>query len=1260
MKDTLNLFCQGSLYDASVALLKRLSIGVSQKTARPMTADSVFKNFMTKQLAEALDAINDIYYIGAVTDDTLANIQSELSADEEAEKSEEQRYKTMIVFAMDAKTDISLTRTVIATLTRSLNRRFNAMPIVLLIRQGQLLSLATCERMQYTQAWRNGEKLGKVNILRDINCSEPHRGHLDILNSLESKGLTKFEHLYNLWMSQFDISALNTQFYTELQNWFYWATDEIVLPDYRNTTQTKDQMNKNFIVRMLSRLMFCWFLKEKYDKVGNTVIDSKLLELKNYATNRYYPIINNIGSDSFLQSSSYYRGILQNVFFCGLNSNTKRSPKDFKCKTYLPDDFDYNVFIRIPFLNGSTFRPLDEDFFKESIEDDVMSIPNSLFYGDATHRGINEIFHDYKFTVEENTPNDVDIALDPEMLGMVFENLLAEIDPNNEDMAKSIRKATGSFYTPRPVIQEMTNESLSHYLFTNLKGEDNELPIKEYLADLIYKGKKATDAYDRKIVEALHYIRILDPACGSGAFPMGMLQRIVDILRIVDPNSDTWLELMLQPIDDMAVREQFRKQLSGSRSDYQRKLGIIRNCIYAIDIQPIAVQITKLRFFISLLADQEIDTTLPNSGILPFPNMETKIVCADSLKNIQADFFVDKVKNELIEARQKYYQPNISPAERERIADDIADILDEAFPTFAVQIGLKPVSNKAVLKRWFIDANLNAPFFDMGTFFPEINDGFDIVIGNPPYGGFKIAQEVRQALALGSNDPYGAFIARFLGNGSRITPLKDGGMLAFIVSDTFMTIGSHLDLRKQMMHNRIHKMIRMSPKTFSATVNTVTIFCEKCKDIKYLDEHGTERKRMDIDGNVCTMADMTNIDIHEDFTHFVEVLSQSMSMESDECIANEEYAIYRYPQTLILNCSNLPFFVANPKLFVLMCDGNEVHKQNVVINDQNATQRIIYINDKNVRLYRLGDIASTYQGLATADNKAYLYQNPNARGGYRDINLYKDKILTDEDLLIIQSNEETRKAVISNGISKDNNDTNRFFGGRYIVRYDKGGESDIDGGWMPNYFVPSDYYIDWSSWAVERMKTLTIAERIKINGERKPITEKNKKQIAAVIRNPQTYFLPTVSFSCVGVYAPSFRIGTIGPYDHDASAIVFDNMDITFAIAICSSKIVRYLIKTMVNHTVYFGVEDVKNIPIISNDIEGLKELVNIIIEHQKKYSKYDYASHEQLEIDRLVYEAYGLNEDDIREVETWYARRYPKLADAQRRNLEKVRRGEA
>ncbi len=286
-------------------------------------------------------------------------------------------------------------------------------------------------------------------------------------------------------------------------------------------------------------------------------------------------------------------------------------------------------------------------------------------------------------------------------------------------------------------------------------------------------------------------------------------------------------------------------------------------------------------------------------------------------------------------------------------------------------------------------------------------------------------------------------------------------------------------------------------------------------------------------------------------------------------------------------------------------------------------------------MVRFGDIADIRVGLQTGDNDYYLYQNPDARGNYKNIKQHKDFLLTEKDLEKIVNNEGLRLKVIENGFHKSksekNFDEDSWFGGRYIVPYDKGGESDTDTGWLPNYFVPTNYFIDWSQESVSRLKTYK---------------SKNKQGggIASRFQNIEYYFKKGLTLSYTGQYAPNIRLNSIGVFDVGGSSI-FTNFNQLQLMGNFACKITKYIGKNWIDHTVNFQVDENKEIPILVAVNRKICEFVSAIIQKQEKNPRYDYISYEQKEIDKLVYEMYGLNKDDIREVETWYARRYPKLA---------------
>jgi hypothetical protein len=970
-----------------------------------------------------------------------------------------------------------------------------------------------------------------------------------------------------------------------------------------------------------------------------------------------------------MEGNHYYRGILQNIFFRALNrpvDKRSRSAKEaqydktvadpklkklvYLGKNYLPDNFNYDLFDRIPYLNGGLFDELHEDNASDTIEDGTLNIPNKIFYAHKNDgytisgggkrkqnrmpvEGINRLFDRYRFTVMENTPLEEDVALDPELLGLVFENLLAEIDPTDTAAAESARKASGSYYTPRRIVDFIVNEALYLHLKTRFEKKNATRDEIQLLGQLFYgkEGADFTTIADR-IVAEIDTVHVLDPACGSGAFPMGMLHRMVELLHLVDPDNNRWKQCLINRLPP-EIRADATKGMEGKSYNYLRKLGLIQKNLFGLDIQPLAILISKLRFFLTLVIEQEIDKKDRgnNYHLQALPNLETNLLCCNTLVDFEHELFSGSILTTLRHIREEYYQPNTSSERREELAQQMGRILAEHFPGFAEQTkGIKAANQQIQFQqdadwiaKWFKHATVAAPFFNVGTFFPElITDSskkhpapFHIVIGNPPYGGNKIPDTLQKHLGLGSKDPYGAFIARFLGDPRRPTPLAEGGVLSYIVSDTFMTIKTHRPLREQILKNRIHKMLRVHPDTFHATVNCAIILCQR----------GSAPE-----DQTCQMADLTNVSIHDQYERFVHLLTKAEGFARRQNISNQTYAIYYYRQSLIKTNSNLPFFVASPKLFGLMCDiGNmiKIHEQEL----PSVAYTVMY-NGKELRLFKLGDqytgigrnklwrnigLSQVVSGIKTGNNSKYL----------RVIGDDAQKNFDEIDQIYLLSDEE---AINLPEIEKRNG----ILGERCYIRFEMGMPSDTDEGMLPCYYQESSQIaINWSQEAVASMRAEAHSDLAN--------TDFRFNNLASQI-----------SFSATGIYAPTFRQSNASIFLNKASRLFLrKGHSINAWLAELNSKLIRYFAKAFINHGVDIEVNDLKDIPVVIPN-NKLDELGCRIIQKQNQNSSYDYASNEQIEIDRLVYEAYGLNDADIREVEDWYVRRYPKLAAAQRKTL--------
>lgn len=463
---------------------------------------------------------------------------------------------------------------------------------------------------------------------------------------------------------------------------------------------------------------------------------------------------------------------------------------------------------------------------------------NTLIIPDKWFFELFETLEAYNFTIDENTALDSDVSIDPEILGRIFENLLAEMNPETGDSA---RKVTGSFYTPREIVDYMVEESLLQHLKTALSDVDPESEQK--LRALFVDDDQPhglDDKTRRAVVEAFRTIKVLDPACGSGAFPVGILQKMLCALRKVDPENDLWLDAQFEQIESMklsnAEEERRLREIEDAfktnEADYGCKLGIIQNSVYGVDIQPIAIEISKLRFFLTLVVDEKINEKEDNRGILPLPNLDFKFVCADTLVpapeienksgELDLEYYPDFFTDFTALTEQYFYAGN--PAEKQSIREQLSECVSkkihgELDKVHAIQgedlfelHGLSKAKQKKIKDRraelvrniglWQSYKNIFdgqcVNFFDPKYMFPDVADGFDVIIGNPPYvqlqnDGGKLAAKYEN-FAWETFARTGDIYSLFYERGWQL--LKSGAHLCFITSNKWMRAGYGKATRK--------------------------------------------------------------------------------------------------------------------------------------------------------------------------------------------------------------------------------------------------------------------------------------------------------------------------------------------------------------------------------------------------------------------------------------------------------------------------------
>jgi len=589
----------------------------------------------------------------------------------------------------------------------------------------------------------------------------------------------------NLWHS-FDLESVNKTFYKGISSFF------VELKQHLADKKIFDERHAAlFANRLIGRVIFCWFL----DKKGFINSKQKYFELEDKDATEYYQIK------------------LEKLFFRTLNKKIQDRGEDV-----------YNLIGGIdeetPFLNGGLFTPREDDYF---------GVKNIIFPADYFDRFYTFLKH-YNFTTDESTSSFQQVAIDPEMLGRVFENLLAE---QVEETGEQARKAKGAFYTPREIVEYMCKESLREYLKSKIeKTEDGEQRIDQLLDSKPHEWRDQQRNYRDKlkkykyeILEALDEIKVIDPACGSGAFPMGMLQLLLQTYERIDPTFDS----------------------------YKKKLEIIKNNLFGVDIEPMAVEIARLRSWLSIIVDEELNPKAENMGIHPLPNLEFKFICANSLISAPVEeengLFENTFFTDLEQKAKEFFEINdVKKKEakkhelQELVNSKVQEKLDNAGQlSIGLNMGkfageLKKKNKKSIDENiklfhlWSSYTNIftaDEPvgFFETKYFFPSAKDGFDIVIGNPPYVSTK-GRDGNDKVILKeifgfADDLYSHFYFK----GLQIA--KPGtGILAYITSKTFWTIQTKRNVRQLLQENRIIEIFDTAAP-FSAMVDTCVVIVRK-------------------------------------------------------------------------------------------------------------------------------------------------------------------------------------------------------------------------------------------------------------------------------------------------------------------------------------------------------------------------------------------------------------------------------------------------
>jgi hypothetical protein len=891
IESAITKFAQGDLTSNALNLFVALGYNTSRKSHLPeKTFDSFKANFPLPDSFNAEKAlVSEWKYVDLLFQLSTAEISMQ-NGQKDSKKLDNVDIQSYLFIVIEL-TSKEYTRNLLAQVCREVNKIF-PMPVLILFKYGEYITLSIIDR-RINKRQNDKDVLEKVTLIKDIFLSIPHRAHIEILHYLSLEELknrytiSNFVELHSAWQKTLDTKELNDRFYNDLYNWYEWAVTLAQFPSGnakkphildKNDANNEKEIRKN-LIRLVTRLIFVWFIKQKRlvpDEIFSVDILRELL----------------IGfNDQGKTNVNYYNAIIQNLFFATLNRDRgerefaedvkEQHNEQYMIKFYFRDDkkhtffkIDHKEFVAkfdvVPFLNGGLFECLD---YMEEVENDKKIpicvdgfsreasrraiVPNILFFGTAKNKkgiereeGIINIFNRYVFTIEENTPIDQDIALDPELLGKVFENLLATYNPETQESA---RNDTGSFYTPREIVEYMVDTSLKEYFKQKIAKKDADTVVIEQKLNTLISYNDAehgfSDTEKETLIKAIDEAKILDPACGSGAFPMGVLHKLVYILGKLDPGNELWRERQKKKLDDIqdsVIKKQLQENIDtafkSGELDYGRKLYLIENCIFGVDIQTIAIQISKLRFFISLIVDQNIDRKKENLGILPLPNLETKFIAANTLMGLEKpegflrNIELDNLEVALLEIRHnlfsaqtandKYDYRKKDKAKRQEIQHELESS------------GWSNASAKQIADWDPYNQNKSTKWFDAEWMFgPNLKDGFDVVIGNPPYVPTeyinkkdKIYLEKNYKSAFGRINLYPIFYERGL------TLLVPNGLIGFITPYTILKNQYYREARKYILDNsKILELIDFKgvPVFQDAAVDSIVFILKKGNFRKY-------------------------------------------------------------------------------------------------------------------------------------------------------------------------------------------------------------------------------------------------------------------------------------------------------------------------------------------------------------------------------------------------------------------------------------------
>jgi len=997
----------------------------------------------------------------------------------------------------------------------------------------------------------------------------------------------------------FSIQRVTDEFFQQYENLYKKLSDYFDRnSELKKIFSTEIKIEKShFIKKLLGQIVFLYFLQKK----GWLGVDK---DKKWGQGDRRF--VQNLFKKAQEQKVNFFKDKLQYLFYQALATEEATDQNSYYQR------FDS----RIPFLNGGLF---EADYHWETAK---ITIPEDLFRNQEKNKagyigtGILDVFDRYNFTIKEDEPLEKEVAIDPEMLGKVFENML-DIDQ---------RKGKGAFYTPREIVHYMSQQSIINYLENSLNNytpvyqdfassqnklfsdeqtktgqqqiETQQINItitKQDLQNFILKGYSTLE-HDKKVLDKnktenkyelpksirnnadwidkkLSQIKVLDPAIGSGAFPVGLLHELVTAMLVLKPHLSQ--NYNAQKIEKIG----WKQNQDQDQYVYWLKRHIIQESIYGVDIDSSAVDIARLRLWLSLVVEHN-----NSEHINTLPNLDFKIYRGDSLIGYPDGVFKNvEIENQIHSLKNQYYNAT-ETTEKKEIFKKVTEKLQES-----LNFGRELVSYK-------ID-------FDIQIYFSEVwkeNKGFDIIIGNPPYISTKgVNQEYKNTLNKQyhfSDDSYNHFFFR----GKQL--LKPNGILSFITPKTFWTILTKNNLRNLLLGQRIDYIFDTANPFASAMVDTcITSFSKREPNnnhiITFLDGRKNfnepeiysvqQQTYIDTQNSVIFTPTEYNLKINKIYGKKVKELYDrwwnKISKSSD--ITKNKSELEKHRQSLqpgditLLGClteGGQGLATANNGKYIAVRSST---KWATKIIKERPEKLFQVIKSKNIKTGNIENIesAKTYLNTLFETEIAELFDKLKEQHG-RDIfgQGYIYKIVDDKDIADVDKLTQDEK---QNGISPDK---------KFYVPYDKG---DKDGN---RWYLQTPFAIAWTKENVRFLKT----------------NSGKKGQGMPVVRNAQFYFKE--GFCWTNILNPQARllktklkyksVSDVGSMS--LTSVIEEKIPNYFIVSLLNSDILFDYYRTFINATVNIQINDIRQLPIVipnKQQLTACKIFFDKIIELKKQ-----------------------------------------------------------